>query len=167
MFDIDIKFNNICIKSIQEEDIHKLKTWFISQHMDLKYYIDFSDLYERFLEYYLSECEFFLEIDKEEKICGILKGRIEFKSKNMVWISCFCVNEKFINNDEQKIILENILDYFCKSFGVSYFLTGVAQSEKNTIKILREINFKVVRINKEFYTNCKDKEDLLILQKTN
>lgn len=167
MFDIDIKFNDICIKSIQEEDVHKLKKWFISQHMDLKYYIDFNDLYERFLEYYMSECEFFLEINKHENLSGILKGRIEFKSKNMVWISCFCVNEDFIDKDEQKFILENMLDYFCKSFGVSCFLTGVAQSEKNTIRIFREVNFKVIRINKEFYTNYKDKEDLIILQKIN
>ncbi|MCD2346217.1 GNAT family N-acetyltransferase [Clostridium guangxiense] len=167
MFDIDVKFSDICIKSIQEKDIHNLKKWFISQHMDLKYYINFNDLYERFLEYYMSECEFFLEINKKGNLSGILKGRIEFKSKNMVWISCFCVNEDLINEEEQKSILENMMNYFCMSFGVSCFLTGVAQSEKNTIKILNEINFKVVRVNKEFYTNYKHKEDLLILQKIN
>lgn len=167
MFDINVEFNDICVRSIQEKDIYKLKRWFISQHMDLKYYIDFNDLYERFLEYYMSECEFFLKISKDGNLSGILKGRIEFKSKNMVWISCFCVDKSMIDEGKQKIILQNIIDYFCKSFGVSCFLTGVAQSEKSTIKILREINFKVVRINKEFYTNYKDKEDLFILQKIN
>lgn len=167
MFDINIKFNNITITSIQGQDVAKVKEWSQCQHIDLKYNIDFSDLYERFLEYYMSECEFFLKISKHDKLSGILKGRMEFKATNMVWISCFCVDENYIDIIEQKDMLLNVLDYFSKNFGIDSFLTGISSSEKKTMKVFKDANFKIDRVNKEFYSSYENKEDLLIFKKNN
>lgn len=167
MFDINIKFNNICIKSVEEKDIVNIKKWFISQHMDLKYNIDFADLYERFLEYYMSECEFFLKINQGKNLLGILKGRIEFKATNMVWISCFCVDESSIDDFTEREILENVLNYFSENYGIYNFLTGISSGEERMMSLLQHFDFKLVRVNKKFYCTYAKEEDLLIMQKIN
>ncbi|WP_242846197.1 hypothetical protein [Clostridium novyi] len=66
MFDIKLDYNNIKITSVEREDIKDIYNWIRMQNsfyvenknMDN---IDYSEFYDRFLEYYFSECEFFFK----------------------------------------------------------------------------------------------------------
>ncbi|KHD35111.1 hypothetical protein NL50_14530 [Clostridium acetobutylicum] len=161
MFDVDIKFGDVYVRNIEEKDIGELKEIL----KDKKFYLNDEELKEIFLEYYMSECEFFTKILKKGKFVGVFRGRIEFKSSNMVWISYFYVDERYSSYKDSQDILMNILEYFSESFGVTDFITGVTNSEKDMIELWENNDFKTVRINKEFYSDRGYKEDLVIMKK--
>lgn len=62
MFDININMDNMVISNIERQDILYIKDWINNQNLSYLNNtkpIDFNELYERFLEYYVSENEFF------------------------------------------------------------------------------------------------------------
>ncbi|MCD3331341.1 GNAT family N-acetyltransferase, partial [Clostridium botulinum] len=81
MFDIKLEFDNIKILSIEKEDVSPIYKWIRCNNQFLQNEgnenITYDKFYEHFLEYYFSECEFFLKINKENKLIGIFKGRTE------------------------------------------------------------------------------------------
>ena len=91
MFNIDIKFENFSIMNVEEEDILKIENWMDNQqgfNIDVGLNYGTNELYERYLECYMSEGEYFLKVLCGSKLIGIIKGRIEFKNPNEVWIMC-------------------------------------------------------------------------------
>ncbi|URZ01200.1 GNAT family N-acetyltransferase [Clostridium felsineum] len=163
MFDVDIKFEDICVNNIEEEDLRELREIL----RDKKFYLNDDELREIYLECYMSECEIFTKILKKGKFIGVFRGRIEFKSSNMIWISYFYINNKYSLKKSNQDILMNILDYFSHNFGVCDFITGVTNSEKDMIDMWKNNDFRTVRINKEFYSDKDYKEDLMIMKKYN
>ncbi|MCR3758246.1 GNAT family N-acetyltransferase [Clostridium felsineum] len=163
MFDVDIKFEDICVNNIEEEDLSQLREIL----RDKKFYLNDDELREIYLECYMSECEIFTKILKKGKFIGVFRGRIEFKSSNMIWISYFYINNKYSLKKSNQDILMNILDYFSRNFGVCDFITGVTNSEKDMIDMWKNNDFRTVRINKEFYSDKDYKEDLMIMKKYN
>ncbi|PJI07137.1 MULTISPECIES: GNAT family N-acetyltransferase [Clostridium] len=161
MFDVDIEFEDISVKNIEREDISDLK----SMLKDKKFCLNGNGFDEVFLGYYMSEYEFFTKILKNEEFIGVFRGRIEFKSRNIVWISYFFIDERYSTSKESQNILMNILKYFYNNFGICDFITGITKSEKNMIKMWQNNDFKMIRVNKEFYSDKEYKEDLIIMEK--
>jgi GNAT superfamily N-acetyltransferase len=169
MFDVNVSFGDVCITSIEKEDIKSIEQWLNSQkcHMDHDglFPINYDELYQRFLEYYVNECEFFLKINKDGKFSGIIKGRIEFKNPNEVWIGCF-----FLDNDIRKKgigseIIDNITLYFNKVYGIRDFSTGVARNSEGTLKFWKNNGYKILRVAQDFYNHNDGYEDMCILKK--
>lgn len=170
MFDVSINYDDVRISSIEKEDIKLLERWLNSQKCYMEqgeqFSIDYSELYQRFLEYYVSECEFFLKIIKADKLSGILKGRIEFKNPNEVWIGCFFIDNDMRNKGLGSSILKSIMLYFNKVYGIKDFFTGTAQKSEGNLRFWKNNGYKVIRVARDFYSFKSSNEDMLILKKT-
>lgn len=125
MFDIKIEFDKIQIQSVEKDDLKVIYDWIkVNDDYSQDRYsmeINYEEFYQRFLEYYFSECEFFLKVNKREKLVGIFKGRTEFKNPNEVWLSYLSVDKEFRKSGLGSKVLQRILKYFYNDCGIFNF----------------------------------------------
>ncbi|EGO87574.2 GNAT family N-acetyltransferase [Clostridium botulinum C] len=154
MFDIKLEFDNINIFSIEKQDIKLIYKWIRWNNQYLRnednINITYNEFYEHFLEYYFSECEFFLKIIKKNRLIGIFKGRTEFKNPNEVWIKYFLIDKDYRNYGLGSRILNEILKYFSNDCGIFNFYTKIKYDENNYTKFLLKNNFYILNSFNEF-----------------
>jgi len=169
MFKVSINYKDINISSVMMEDIKCIQKWFNEKNQLVYYgnddYLEISELNEIFVEYYVSESEIFLKISKENKLIGLFKGRLEFKDKNIIWISCFVLEHLYLDNNEENVILDEILKFFLHNYGISEFLIGISVKEKETLNLLKSNGFKLVRISNDFLISNEDSPNTMIMKK--
>ena len=168
MFDVNIKYGDISISSVEKEDVKHIQAWYNNQKSFLyngNDYLGINEFYERFLEYYMSECEIFLKIININSIIGIFKGRVEFKGENMVWVSCFAMESTYLDNNVGNIVLDKILKFFLHNFGIEDFLIGVSVKDKKILNLLKDSGFQLVRISNDFFMNESTSGNAIILKK--
>lgn len=167
MFDINIYMDNVLISSIERQDIVKIQKWINYQNYiceDKAERLGLKEFYERFLEYYVSESEFFLKITKDDEMIGILKGRIEFKNPNEVWIWYFILDNKYRGMGIGSRIIKNIKSYFFNNFGINNFYVGVCERDVEALKFWNKSQFKLIRVSKEYFNINNKKIDMLVLK---
>lgn len=163
MFDIKLDYNNIKITSVEREDIKDVYKWVKLQNnfyvnnknMDN---IDYNEFYNRFLEYYFSECEFFLKVKKDNKLIGVLKGNTKFKNPNEVWIRYLLLDKDIRNNKVGSKILELVLKYFFYDCAISNFYARVQKEDYRYINFFQKNKFYIsdtIKNNNEEITILK------------
>lgn len=92
MLDINLKYEDIEIANIEKENIedvfYMMKSNENEANVDYHPLTNVKELEDTFIEYYLSECEFFIKIMYRSYLIGVMKGRAELKS-NEIWILYF------------------------------------------------------------------------------
>lgn len=167
MFDIHIDIDNISISSIEREDIIKIQKWINHQNSNFKDItkpLKLREFYERFLEYYVSENEFFLKINKDNNLIGVLKGRIEFKNPNEVWLWYFLLDNDYRGKGIGSQIIKSVENYFSNNFGIYNFYAGVCEKDTKILKFWNKNNFKLIRVSKDFFNIDGRYMDMLVLK---
>lgn len=166
MLDVRIKYKDVKISNVREEDlvtIQKLmkKEDFPEEETNLE------ELKDRFLESYISQCEFFLKIEKNDILIGILKGRIEFRNENELWIWYFYLTEIYRNTDLGSILMRKLTDYFSKEYDVTQFFVRTIKDEIENRNMWKNIGYKSIRLVKNFYDINGKYMDMVIMKKFN
>jgi len=165
MFDVNFEFEDIKICSMENIDIVPTMEWleaekykgnFDEKHLNIK------ELRERFLESYLSEGEFFLKILKGKEFVGMLKGRVEFKTNNEVWIWYYIIDRDLKNKGIDSIILTNLLKYFDKEFGIYSFFTVVSEDNLETKSFWNKNGFTLFRVAENYFQDHGHGVNMLI-----
>lgn len=168
MFNIDIKFDDINIINVEKEDVINIENWINSQqdiNVNALSNYGIKEFYERYLEYYLSEGEYFLKILSSDKLIGIIKGRIEFKNPNEVWIMCYLIEFRLYSAEISTKIINEFLKYLYKNYGICNFYTFVSTNNHIMLDLWKSNNFEVSRITSNFLELDSKEEDILILKK--
>ena len=83
MLDINLKYNDIEIVNVEKENIedifHMMKSNKNEVNLAFHPLSNEKELEDTFIEYYLSECEFFIKITYKSRLVRLIKGRAEFK----------------------------------------------------------------------------------------
>ncbi len=167
MFDININIDDVNISSIEKEDIILIQQWINFQSCnfrDKEKPLRLKEFYERFLEYYVSEGEFFLKINKEQKLIGVLKGRIEFKNSNEVWFWYFLVDGQYRDKGLGSEIIKAVQNYFYQGFGIYDFYTGVCEQDRDMLRFWSKNGYRLIRVSKGFFNVNEQNKDMLILK---
>ncbi len=122
-------------------------------------------LKERFLESYISECEFFLKINKCFKLVGILKGRLEFKNPNEAWLWFFYIDDNYRNTELGNITVKEIMKYVFTQYGIDIFFIRIMKEDKEILNFWKDLGFKSVRMVKKFYNIDGEYKDMVIMRK--
>lgn len=169
MFDIHLVIDDISITSLEKQDILPVQKWInLQNHNSLSEKpLASKEFYERFLEYYVSENEFFLKICKEDKLIGVLKGRMEFKTNNEAWLWYFLIDHEYRQQGIGSYIITNIIKYFIEELGVDHIYTGVSEKDISFIKFWKNNNFRLQRVAKNFFNVSGEDLDMLIMKLEN
>ncbi|KAJ53793.1 ribosomal protein S18 acetylase RimI-like enzyme [Clostridium tetanomorphum] len=169
MLDVSIDFEDINIMNVEKEDISFMQEWINYQSSYMEQNIvnpmKFDELYERFLEYYISESEFFLKIIKNNELIGVIKGRLEFKTVIEVWVGCFLIDKDMRYKGIGSKILKEFIDYLIKEYNVKKFFATVMAKSHDTIKFWKKNNYEILRISKNYYNIDGEESDMIILKR--
>lgn len=168
MFDINIDIDEINVSSIEKQDIVPVQQWINFQNSnsrDKEEQFGLKEFYQRFLEYYVSEGEFFLKIQIDGKLIGVLKGRIEFKNPSEVWFWYFLLDNDCRGKGLGSRIVSSVQNYFYLGFGIYDFYTGVCGQDTEVLRFWSNNGFNLVRVSKGFFSNDHQDEDMLVLKK--
>ena len=168
MFNIDIRFDDVNLINVEKEDIFKIKNWINKQQLinidkGLNYSIQ--EFYERYLEYYVSEGEYFLKVLCCNELIGIIKGRIEFKNPNEVWIMCYLMDFTLNGDNISTKIINEFLKHLHGNYGISDFYTFVSSNNLDMLKLWKNNNFEISRVTSNFLEIDRKDRDILILKK--
>ena len=169
MFDINFCVDDINVCSMESPDVVSAMEWLEAEkHKGNLYdeYLNVRELKERFLESYLSEGEFFLKIIKEKQFVGILKGRIEFKNNNEVWIGYYIIDRQLKIDGLDSVILRNLTNYFDKEFGIDSFSTMVSENDLKAKAFWSRNGFSIVRVSENYFESSEQDVNMLIFRKT-
>lgn len=169
MFDIGVELGDINISSVQKEDIVAIQKWINDQNNDCKdreNQLGLKEFYERFLEYYVSEGEFFLKINKDNNLIGVLKGRLEFKTPTEVWLWYFLIDKDYRGREIGSRIIGSVKDYFNEVFGINSFYTGVCAQDTEVLRFWKKNGFNLVRVSKGFFNIDEEDIDMMIMKST-
>jgi len=147
MFDIKINSDKIKITSIEKQDLGNIYKWIICQVEPINNNLGFineAEFYEKFVEYYLNECEIFLKVEILNKLIGILKGRVEFKNPNEVWLNYIFLNQENRNLGLGSRILKEIIGYFGKDFGIINFFVKIEEDNFITFDFWKKNKFFIL-----------------------
>lgn len=169
MFDMHIEIGDISISSVEKEDVLSIQKWMNDQENDVDVLpgknLNVEEFLERFIEYYVSENEFFLKIKQKTELIGIFKGRVEFKNPNEVIIWCFMLDHRYRALGIGSKVLESALEHFRNNLGISNFSTGVMEGDNRVLKFWNKNKFKLLRISKNFFDIEGKSADMLILKR--
>ena len=168
MFNIDIRFDDISILSVEKEDVVTIESWINKQqilNIDAGKNYDIKDFYERYLEYFLSEGEYFLKVLRRSRLIGVIKGRIEFKNPNEVWIMCYLLELNLYGDHISTTIINKFLNHLYENYGIRDFYTIVSTKNEDMLKVWKNNNFEVSRVTSNFLQINSEDSDMLILKK--
>ena len=168
MFDIDFKFEDIRVASICNKDISTLEQWLQVQNNKDGFSqdnINLKEIRERYFESLISESEFFLKVLLKDEIIGIVKGRIEFKNINEVWIWYFIIDKDLRKEHLGSKIIDNLSAYFDTELG-KYNMYSLVSADNNESKSFWSCKgFQVIRVAKDYFDCDGDFVDMLIYKK--
>jgi Acetyltransferases len=165
MLELKINFNDISISNINEDDLTQIQAWMEFENQFAYGEDNLEELHERYLESYISECEFFLKINKKEELIGILKGRLELKNPNEVWIWFFYLNNEYRNSNIGMKIIQELISYFSDEYGIDIYFTRIIRDNEENIGFWKNVGFQIVRMVKNFYCIDGKSMDMLIMKK--
>ncbi|MEW9096643.1 MAG: GNAT family N-acetyltransferase [Clostridiaceae bacterium] len=168
MLDMEFNWQDINIANIRKSDVKIIQNWLYQQSEFCEediYPIEIDKLYDRFLEYYISENEFFAKIQYEGKLIGILKGRVEFKNPPEAWVWCIMLDYKYRGLGIGSNIINEVNKYLTREYGVVNFYTTIIKESPRTIKFLKKNGYKIIRVSKNYYDIDGKQMDMLILKK--
>jgi RimJ/RimL family protein N-acetyltransferase len=165
MLELEINFNDINVSNVEKKDLTQIQAWMEVEKQFVYGENSLEELYERYLESYISECEFFLKINKKNELIGILKGRLEFKNPNEVWIWFFYLNNEYRTIDVGVKIIQELINYFFDEYGIDIYFTRIIKADGENVGFWKNIGFKIVRMVKDFYCIDGKYMDMLIMKK--
>ena len=122
--------------------------------------------YRRFLEYYVTENEFFLEIYKNNELVGVFKGRLELENKKELFIWLFIIKKELRNEGYGSEIVEGVIEYFMRLYTIDTIKVGVVQNNLEGISFWNSKGFKVERMTKDFFQDEEENgRNLVIMQR--
>lgn len=147
MFDIKLKINNIEVINIEKDDICEIYNWYKKESISLyesnKDEVNENEFHDRFIEYYLSECEFFAKITLCGELIGMLKGSIEFKNPNNVWFRYLLISSKYRNKEIGSSVIKSAIKYFNSNYGIYNFYIKLREDEKRSLSFWRKNGFEI------------------------
>lgn len=165
MLEVKIEFKDITVSEIEKIDLPQIQKCLELERQVSGGIDNLEELTERFWESYISECEFFLKVNKKKNLIGILKGRLEFKNPNEVWIWFFCLNESHRNMNLGSEIIDHLTEYFFEEYGTNIFFTRIVKNDYDNVRFWKNVGFQTVRMVKNYYKIDNEYMDMLIMRK--
>ena len=167
MLDVAFDYDGYKFRSVKECDINILSRWMKKNnnedHVSLT---DEQILYRRFLEYYITEDEFFIKVIKDEKIYGVIKGNITRENDMELFLWMFIIDKKNRDRGEGKKIIESFFEYACKKYSLVRIKVGVSSENKKALDFWKCLGFQVYRVSKNiFETSDEIFENLVLMNK--
>lgn len=168
MLNVSFNYKDYKLSSVEENDLESLNSWMRENNTEdhTCYSLDNQIFYRRFLEYYVTDNECFLEIYKSGELIGVFKGRLELDDKKELFIWLYIVEKEIRNEGIGSELIDVIIKYFMEGYKIDTVKAGVVQNNLEGISFWDSKGFKAKRIAKDFFSDEVDRgRNLVIMEK--
>lgn len=151
MMDIFIKCNDIEFCSVTKDDLDDIYQSLSLEKDCIDGDISFDYIYERFLEYYISENEFCLKIKNKDENIGIIKGRMEFTNTAEIWLNCFHIYERHRNKGEGSKVLDIFTREIKKEFLIREIFLILPNNKLKFLSFFQKNGYSIINNAKRQY----------------
>jgi len=168
MLNLSFIYYPIYVKNVDVSDIEAIfdmlnKDDSVSNMLEKKS-ISIQKLRLRFLEYFISDDEFFLKIQYVSKIIGIVKGRINFEDSS-AWISLFYVENDHRKRGIGKFVYSEIESILFNKFRIKSVSISIMHNAYEELIFWEKLGFCINRIVNNFYEYHNQKIPMIKLNK--
>lgn len=168
MLNLSFNYYPIYVKSVEASDIESIsdmlnKDSSISSMVERKS-ISVQKLRLRFIEYFISDDDFFLKIQYGTQIIGIIKGRINYEDLS-AWISLFYVESGYRRRGIGKYVYREIEAILFNKFRINSVTVSIMHSAYDELMFWENLGFSINRIVNNFYDYYNEKIPMVKLNK--
>jgi RimJ/RimL family protein N-acetyltransferase len=150
MIPVNIKKGNLLIRNIETRDLRvvldcineaeeNFKT--LGRNISLDYY----ELEQRYLESLMNSLEYFCGIYIEEKLIGIIKGRIENRAEEELWILSYLLLNEYRNKGIGTKALKAIEEFFHLNYAIDKYCILILDTNKKGLKFWMNNHYIISR----------------------
>ena len=150
MIPVNIKKDNLLIRNIEAHDlklvldcINEAEENFKTLGRDIL--LDYYELEQRYLESLMNSLEYFCGIFIEEKLIGIIKGRIENRVEEELWILSYLLLHEYRNKGIGTKVLKAIEEYFHLNYSIDKYCILILDSNKKGLKFWMDNHYLISR----------------------
>lgn len=152
MFSLNIQNDDLYFRDIKPEHLPLILNWY-NRVDDFRYAtgidipISLGTLTQKYAEVAICKNEFFVGIYsiKEDKMIGILKGRLRYNDKDAVWISSIVIDSVFQQKGYGKSAIKLLLDYLKINYKIRCAYLAVIEVNMQGRKFWIKQNFRELR----------------------
>lgn len=150
MMPISIQDGDITIRNLKNSELVEVYNCVNQSHDSLKALgrnsaFSLEDIKMRYLETLINSMEFFCGILYKDKIVGLIKGRIEYKEQNQLFIMSLMLIEDIRGKGIGTKTLGAFEDYFFKNFSTNKFCALIMENNKSAQKFWIKNGYKFIR----------------------
>jgi ribosomal protein S18 acetylase RimI-like enzyme len=168
MFPLNMSCDFIYFKDIKLEHLPYILKWY-NKVDDFKFAtgidtpITLEVLTQKYAEVAICGDEFFTGIyNKEEKMIGILKGRLKYKNRDAVWISSIVIDTEYQHRGYGRVVINLLLNYLKEKNKVRGVYLAVVEENLQGRTFWLKQSFKELR-RIENHLKLQDKQRNVII----
>lgn len=170
MLTISVQDDNLCFKDITKDNLKQVLDLYNQNKMNMYATgidgtITIEDINERYLEVLVNSHEFFVGIIYDNKMIGVIKGRIDYESSEEAWISSIIIDNMYQKRGLGRKSISKIINILNRTYDVKRFYIGLISGNKIGMRFWKSLGFSYLRtINGYIKLNNKT-EDFIIMRK--
>lgn len=168
MIPVNISIDDITIKNIEINELMNILNCINESQSncialgrdDL---MNYHEIEERYLESLMNSLEFFCGIYLNNKLIGLIKGRIENKIEKELWILSYLFLKEYREKGNGTKVLKNFEKHFHFNYCINKFCILIMENNEQGQKFWTKNGYTVTRITKAI--GIKNKSEMVILEK--
>jgi RimJ/RimL family protein N-acetyltransferase len=172
MINIEYSDNVIYFKNICRNDLQILLKWY-NQTKNFKFATGFDkaiterELFRKYREVLICRSEFFTGIYKKEtdELIGVIKGGINNRQKDSVWINSIMINVPFQNRGFGTRAVTLMINYLKSNFYIEKAYISVVDSNIGAKRFWNRLGFIELRKMNNHLILDNQKQNIIIMQK--
>lgn len=168
MIPVNITINDIVVKSIEADEL-KTVLILVNESEDNQLALgrenpmNYYEIEQRYLETLMNSLEFFCGIYLNNKLIGIIKGRIENKTEKELWILSYLFIKEYRNKGMGSEILKLFEEHFQFKYYINKFCILIMENNEQGQKFWERNAYSITRITKAI--NFNNVSEMVILEK--
>lgn len=168
MIPINICNNDIIIKNIEANELKQVLECVNESADNYKALgrdkpMTCDEIEQRYLESLMNSLEFFCGIYLNNKIIGIIKGRIENKNDRELWLLSYLFLEKYRKMGNGTKVLKIFEEYFLDNYSINKFCILIMENNENAQSFWAKNGYLLTRVTKLAEKN--NFSEMVILEK--
>jgi len=177
MLTLSIQTDNLLFKDIEKENLREVLELYnqnegniyatgIDRQMSLK------DIKEKYLEVLVNSHEFFtgiflncVESSEEQKLIGVIKGRIDYENSDEAWISSIIIDNRYQRRGIGRKTVSTITGILNHTYDVKRIYIGIIGGNNIGRYFWQSMGFSYCRTIEQYIRLNNHAEDFIIMKK--
>lgn len=166
---VNISFEDYEINNIKFNELNDVLSCINQNYDNIKALgrsapLDIEDIKQRYIETLINSMEFFCGIYYKKVLIGILKGRIEVKNLNELWLLSLILNKEYRQNGLGSKILKHVEEYFESSYSIEKLCAVIIEGNNDGQRFWKKNDYILNRITRG---NNINEPGIVIMEKKN